>query len=210
MALSSAATTFILANRLPWPDDAPPPLNDSGLEAAAVYAAGVRRDCSIRNISSLGVTVCGELANAPGDAVAVELGIGRRAGSLAWVQGREAGISFNDPVDVMGLINRQLISQPAERRQMPRVEVNVPIHLRYRGRPEPVTMRNISAGGLQVAGDELPAQGTLVSVLVDNLVIPAGEVVWNRKGHAGNELLEELNWTSIVPWIREVMRREVH
>ena len=208
MALSAAATTFILADRLPWPDDAPLPPGKGDLEAAAVYAGGTRRECSIRNISRLGVTICAELRNEPGEAMAIELGIGRRAGSLAWVQGGEAGIAFNEPIDVMGLINRQLISQPAERRKMPRVEVNIPIHLRYRGLPEPVTLRNISAGGLQVEGGELPPQGTLVSVLIEDLVVPAGEVVWSRKGLAGIELFEELRWTSIVPWIRETMRRD--
>jgi hypothetical protein len=67
-------------------------------------------------------------------------------------------------------------------------------------------MRNISAGGLQIEGDELPPCGTFVSLFVEGLNVPSGEVMWRKGGLAGVELLEDLNWTSIIPWIREVGR----
>ena len=63
-------------------------------------------------------------------------------------------------------------------------------------------VRNISARGLQLEGDELPAIGTFVSVFVEGLNMPAGEVIWRHDSLAGIEVFEELSWTSIIPWVR--------
>ena len=71
----------------------------------------------------------------------------------------------------------------------------------------PATMRNISARGLQIEGDDLPPRGTFVSLFIEGMNMPSGEVVWQKGNVAGIELLEELSWSSIIPWIREVGRR---
>ena len=53
----------------------------------------------------------------------------------------------------------------------------------------------------------MPARGTFVSPFIDGLVVPAGEVVWRKGALAGIELMEELRWSSIMPWVREIGRR---
>src|SRR5919107_164011 len=142
MAGKSSTTTFIVGDQLPWPDDSFPSLSSKLLDAGAIYHSTTRRDCFIRKVSALGATVRGELASAPGDIVAVELGTGQRpAGTIAWVAGGEAGVSFHQPVDVLALINRSLVSQPAERRRMPRVELRCAVHLRCGGDLRRATMR---------------------------------------------------------------------
>jgi hypothetical protein len=73
---------------------------------------------------------------------------------------------------------------------------------------EPASLRNISARGLQIEGDALPPCGTFVSLFVEGLNVPSGEVMWQKGSLAGVELLEELSWTSIIPWIREVGRAQ--
>lgn len=210
MASTSSVTTFIMGDHLPWPDDASVPPGVGPLEAGAIYHSGSRHDCLIRKISALGATVRAQLSNAPGDAVALELGTGQRpAGTIDWVRGGEAGISFKQPIDMVALINRSLLSQPAERRAMPRVELRTAVHLKWAGLLERATLRNISASGLQVEGDELPARGTMVSLFLEALVVPAGEVVWRKHNLAGIELFEELSWTSLMPWVRAMMRKGV-
>jgi hypothetical protein len=47
---------------------------------------------------------------------------------------------------------------------------------------------------------------SFVSLFIDGLVVPAGEVVWRKGNLAGIELMDELKWSSIMPWIREVGR----
>lgn len=210
MASTSSVTTFMMGDGLPWPDDASPLRGSSPLEGGVIYDSSSRQGCSIRKVSALGATIRADLTNSPGDAVALELGTGQRpAGMIDWVRGGEAGIAFNQPVDVLALVNRALISQPAERRTMPRVELRCAIHLKWAGILERATLRNISATGLQVEGDELPARGTFVSLFLDRLIVPAGEVVWRKDNLAGIELFEALGWASIMPWIREMMRKGV-
>ena len=161
-------------------------------------------------ISSLGATLCGDVKRKVGDELAIELATGQRpAGTVEWASGGEAGIRFKQPVDMLALINRRLVSQPSERRAMPRVEIRCGVYLKWCTNLEPATLRNISARGMQLEGEALPPRGTFVGIFIDGLAVPPGEIVWQKNNLAGIELFEELSWTSIVPWIRELGRREV-
>src|SRR3990170_3701822 len=112
MSETPSATTFVMGARLPWPDDAPT-IDDKGpFDPAIVHDSGSLRHCSIRKISALGATLRGELENAPGADVAVELATGQRsAATVEWVSGGETGVRFDEPIDVLALINRELVSQ---------------------------------------------------------------------------------------------------
>ena len=209
MTEGSSVTVFVMGDRLPWPDDASVPDEAGPLDAGILYRFGESKECSIRKISAFGATVRGDLGRAPGDDVAIELVTGQRPGGIVdWVKGGETGIRFTQPVDILALINRNLVSQPVERRTMPRVELRCRVHIKCGGGLSIATMRNISARGLQIEGEQLPPKGTYVSVFVEDLNIPAGEVIWSKGDLAGIELFEELSWSSIMPWIRGVVRKE--
>lgn len=205
-----SVTTFVMENRLPWPEDG----TDAGLsgpfDPAVIYDTGQARECSIRNISALGATLRGRVTSAPGVDIAVELATGQRpAGTIEWVRGGEAGIRFKQPVDMLALINRNLISQPSDRRTMPRVELRCSLYVKWCENLVPATLRNISARGLQLEGDDLPPRETYVGLFFEGLNVPPGEVVWRKGNLAGIELFEELSWSSIIPWIREVGKKSV-
>lgn len=208
LADASSVTTIVVGERLPWPDDAPAVSAKGPFDAAAIYYSGARRECEIRKISALGVTVGSDFAPALGDRVAVELATGQRAaGKIAWTNRGEIGVRFDDSIDVLALLNRKLVSQTPERRTMPRLEVRCLAHIKCGERLVPAMLRNISTRGLQLEGSELPAVGTYVSVFVEGLNMPAGEVVWRRDDLAGVEMFEELSWTSIIPWVRGIIRK---
>jgi hypothetical protein len=203
-----SVTTFVMENRLPWPDEGSARELNGPFDPGLIHDGGMRWKCAFRRISSLGATLQGDVAIAPGQDVAVELANGQRPqGRVDWVKGGEAGIVFKQPIDILALINRNLISQPAERRAMPRVELRCRLHLKWGASVAAAMLRNISARGLQVEGEDLPPAGTFVSIYVDGLNVPSGEVVWSRGKLAGIELLEDLSWTSIIPWIREEGRK---
>ena len=73
MAEAASVTTFVVGDRLPWPDDTSTALERGPLDTAAIFVSGSRQPCSIRKISALGVTVVSDLAPALGEKVAVEL-----------------------------------------------------------------------------------------------------------------------------------------
>lgn len=207
MAEAQSVTTFMIGDALPWQDERACAAEPGPLDSAIVYGPDFRKHCTVRKISALGATLSGGLDGTPGDRLAMELATGQRAaGTIAWAKGGNIGLGFSQPVDVLALINRKLISQPAERRAMPRVEIRCEAAVKSGEDYLAATLRNISARGLQLEGDPLPRTGSYVNVFIEGLNIPSGEVVWKRGRLAGIELLEELSWSSILPWIRERMR----
>ena len=210
MAESASVTTFVMENRLPWPEETNSADAQGPFDTGVIHDAGMRWKCAFRRISPLGVTLRGDVSIAPGEQVAVELANGQRpVGTVDWIKGGEAGVVFKQPIDMLALINRNLISQPAERRAMPRVELRCRLHLKWGSTVAAANLRNISAHGLQIEGDELPARGTFISVFIDGLNVPPGEVVWTKGNLAGIELLDDLSWSSIIPWIRDCTRKAV-
>ena len=204
-----SVTTVVVGDRLPWPEDPSAAIAKGPFDPSAIYHSGVRRDCEIRKISALGVTVASDLVPALGDRVAVELATGQRAaGKIAWSDRGELGVRFEESIDVIALLNRKLVSQTPERRTMPRLEVRCLAHVKSGANFWPAMLRNISSGGLQLEGADMPPVGTYVSIFVEGLTIPAGEVLWTRGDLIGIELVEELSWTSIIPWVRSSVRKE--
>jgi len=184
--------------------------DDKGpFEEGMIHDSGFRQTCSIRKISAMGATVRTKVQQAPGEEITVELPNGQRAvANVEWVKNGESGVRFAKPVDVLALINRTLVSQPVERRAMPRVEIRCAVFMKRGGDFIPATLRNISAAGVQLEGESLPAVGSYVSLFVEGLNIPAGEVAWRSDKLAGVELLEELSWSSILPWIRGLLKAQ--
>jgi hypothetical protein len=103
---------------------------------------------------------------------------------------------------VLALINRSLISQPTERRSMPRVELRCGVRVKWGPSICDAVLRNISARGMQVEAVGLPPKGTLISIQIEGLNVPSGEIMWRKDSVVGIQLIEELAWTSLMPWIR--------
>lgn len=206
MARSLSLTSFVMERRLPWAEgSSAAPAGAGRFDQAVIIDARHRSACSIRSVSSLGATLTGEIAARQGEQLAIELVTGQRpAATVEWVSGGEAGVSFKQPIDVLALINRTLISQPAERRSMPRVELRCGVRLKWGATVRDAILRNISARGMQVEADGLPPKGTYLSIQIEGLNMPAGEVMWRKDNLAGIQLMEELRWTSLMPWIRKV------
>ena len=91
---------------------------------------------------------------------------------------------------------------------MPRVEVRCDAWIKDGDEFAGATLRNISARGLQLEGDPLPPAGSIISLFVEGLNIPAGEIVWRKDNLAGIELQHDLSWAAIIPWIRSLLRAE--
>ena len=202
----ATATTFVLPSRLPWLDAAGfVPELEEALDPTTVHIGPVALPSEIREISALGATLRGWLDVPLGAALYMELGNGQRVEAvIAWRGEQDVGVRFTRPIDVMALITRQLVAQPADRRQMPRVEVRASAWLRKNERFLPATIRNISAGGLQLEAEELPAVRETVQMFIEGLGVPPGEVSWRRDKLAGIRFERELGWQSILPWVKEL------
>ena len=104
MAEAPSVTTFVMEDRLPWPEQNIAAGLGGPFDSGLLYDHGQARQCSIRSISALGATLCGEVLNAPGEEVALELATGQRpAGTIEWARGGEAGIRFKQPIDMFDI-----------------------------------------------------------------------------------------------------------
>ena len=209
MAETASVTTFVMGPRLPWTEHAPESGELGPFDAAFILDGSARKDCSIRKISALGATIRTGAGKPAGSELAVELATGQRVtATVEWAEAGEIGARFKQPIDVLALINRKLVSQSADRRAMPRVEIRCAAYIKRGEDFIAATVRNVSARGLQLEGEALPPVGSYVSLFVEGLNVPPGEVAWRKDDLAGIELFEELRWSSIMPWIREQMRKQ--
>jgi hypothetical protein len=200
-----SATTFVLEPEFPWA--AGVQSTDGPLDQVAIFVGGFRKDCLLRSVSALGASVSGELATEAGSQVALELPTGQRpAGTIEWINGLDAGVRFKAPVNVMPLINRQLLSQPVERRKLPRVELRCNAWVELDGEFTSAIVRNVSAGGVQLEGQSLPEVGSDVRLFIEGLNVPPAKVIWKKGELAGLQFTVELPWASVFHWVREVAR----
>lgn len=207
MRIEAPVTTYVVNARLPWPDEDAGRIGQPDYLRARLHGDGAARECEIQRISPLGAAVRGERIGDSGAGVAIELSSGQRcAATIDWARGREAGLRFAEPLDVIALINRNLVAQPKERRALPRIELRAPAHITWGEHLDAAATRNISARGMQVEGVALPPVGTYCAIFVEGLTLPPCDVVWRRDRLAGLEFFEELSWASISPWVKQAVR----
>jgi hypothetical protein len=210
MIEAPSATNFIVLPQYPRADESLTLARPTGkFERAWLYDSGFRTECEVQSISALGATLQGRSASPPGRQVALELATGQRAsGTVAWSRGSCCGLGFNQPIDVLALVNRNLLNQPRERRRLPRVELRCTAWLKDQEDLSIVTIHNISAGGLQLEGEMLPPVGSDVTLYLEGLNVPPGELIWRRGKLAGIQLRHEFSWAHIMPWLRNLVRNE--
>lgn len=204
--LVASATIFSLAGDLPrslvHDPEAP-----TEFDAVHLVDGADRHPCSLHKLSALGATLRAAgplLRDAP---MRLELANGQSMdGHLAWHSDGEAGFVFDQPIDVIGALARNLASLPAERRRVPRVETQQTVSIRHDGRVELARSRNISQGGAGIETRLALAAGDPVQVTFDGLRPLDGVVRWVRDGLAGVRFGEELAWQTLMPWLRQLQQ----
>jgi hypothetical protein len=169
---------------------------------------GDRRElCLIRNVSSGGMMVRAYCPIEPGTRLSVELKEGQNvAGTAAWADGSNVGITFDKPVDVVELL---ATSMDGPRPRMPRVEVRCFATLRDGARVLRLWTRDISQGGVKVETRHEIASGATVVVTLPGLEPQAGTVRWQDKDCYGVTFNKLIPLRVLVAWLhqqREAMR----
>lgn len=199
-----SATIFSLAPDLPSAF-ATDPSGHANLDSANLVTAEGRVACSIRKLSTAGASLHLETKAALDECVALELANGQSlAGKIAWSENDEAGFLFAQPIDVIGTLARNLVALSAERRRLPRVEINQMMSIRHGSQMEFTRTRNISQAGAGFETRLTLQPGDTIQATFDGLRPLDAVVKWQRNGQAGVAFHEELTWQVLMPWLRQV------
>jgi hypothetical protein len=209
-ASDSVETIYSLSGDVPAAD-AGEESDDIALWPGALTSGSVRRACSIRKISAGGAILHCDHDVEVGERLELELMNGEHlAGRVAWRRGGEVGLSFDTQIDVFAIIAQDIVSQPGERRRMPRVETVCPALIDVDGRSRPVTTRDVSQGGVKLDVPFPLAVEEKVTVTLEGLRPVEGVVRWSAGNRAGIAFLPELRWQELMLWLKERRKGAFH
>lgn len=202
--LSAAPATIFTLTGDPPPDEPLPDEPLAELRPGALLSGSVREVCFLRKFSGGGAVLHVDSERAVGDRLELELMSGQHlCGTVTWRRGSDVGLAFDAPVDVFGIIVSDLVSQPGERRRMPRVELRCAALVESAQGSDIVTVRDVSQGGVKIECDREFAPEESVTVTLDGFRPLDGRVRWRGQGLAGIAFDEELGWQELMPWLRE-------
>jgi hypothetical protein len=201
MTIPARSAIFSLYNEL----DSSPPGAPEDAAPALLSGPDGKRDCFVHRITSggLSLTVTGPVSH--GERATIELPFGLAA--EGWIDGHDPArlaFRFDQPLDVVGALARCLAALPAERRQMPRIELRQRLCVRHSGQADFGWTRNLSPAGIGIETRAPLAVGEAVELTLDGLRPLVGEVRWTERGQAGIAFAEELGWQTLMPWLRKV------
>jgi hypothetical protein len=202
-------TIYSLSGDVPVDDAAE--TDTIGLWPGALTVGSIRQVCSIRKLSAGGAILHCDHDVETGDRLELELMNGEHlAGRVVWRRGGEVGLSFDSQIDVFAIIAQDIVSQPGERRRMPRVELVCPALLDVEGRTQAVTTRDVSQGGAKLDLPFALAAEQKVTVTLEGLRPVDGVVRWAAGTLAGIAFLPELRWQELMLWLKERRNSAFH
>ena len=177
------------------------------LDSACLVDQSGRYGCSLRKLSAAGATLRLDSDVTENSRLNLELANGQSLPSMiAWRLDEEAGFLFDEPIDVVGTLARNLAALPAERRSVPRVELQQMVSVHHDGETEFTRARNISQGGIGIETQIELSPGDRVHIVVDGLRPLDGTVKWAREGQAGIAFEHEIAWQVLMPWLRQMQQ----
>ncbi|WP_186456843.1 PilZ domain-containing protein [Sphingomonas suaedae] len=166
------------------------------------------RDCFVHRLTSEGAMLSVNGPVAHGDRATIELPFGLAVeGAIVGDDPAALAFRFDAPMDVVGALARCLAALPAERRQMPRIELRQRLCIRHAGQVDFAWTRNLSPAGLGVETRTQLHVGEAVELTLDGLRPIQGEIRWTEQGQAGIAFFEEIGWQVLMPWLRQVADR---
>lgn len=177
------------------------------LRVAKVARAHGDELCVIRNISAGGVMAHLYAPATVHERVLVEFKSGTRlAGTVRWVREDNAGIQFDDTIDVVRFLAGEDDVEGHFGPRAPRLGVGLPAVMRVGVRVHPVTVCDISQGGLKFRAIDSTSIGQKAVFRIAGLAPLAGTVRWCEGGYAGLQFDTALPLAVLAQWAAETDR----
>ena len=161
--------------------------------------------CVIRNISDGGVMAHLYAAARVGEPVVIEFKSGAQlAGHVRWARGDDAGIQFVHPIDMESfLAGEGDVATGGGEPRAPRLGVGLAAVARVGVRMHPVSICDISQGGLKLTRIAAIDVDQKLVIRVAGLPPLSGTVRWCDDAHAGVEFDQPLVFTVLARWAAE-------
>lgn len=168
---------------------------------------GDRRElCLIRNISAGGMMIRAYSRLRRGTPVSVELKQGQPVGGkVEWANDETVGVSFDAPIDVIGLIST---SDSGPRPRMPRVEVNRTAWVRVDASVSRTKTVDISQGGIKIVSPVEILVGAEAIVTITGLAPIPAVVRWRDGETYGIAFNRALGLPVLVAWLQAQQEQE--
>ena len=173
------------------------------LRVGTIVIDGRRELCLIRNISAGGLMAHVYSPVRPEQRVTVELKSNQPIeGSINWVEGANAGIAFDTPVDITELLSTPQVLENGWRPRAPRVEIDRMATLRVGARTFWVHTRDVSQGGVKIETDQTFEVDTAVVVTLEHFRPLSGTVRWQKDRACGIAFNALIPFDQLIDWLK--------
>lgn len=197
-------TSFSFSREAPSPPDRRNGTRHLKILRVGTLVTGGRRElCLIRNISAGGILAHVYSTLRVGQEVSVALKSNTMlSGSVVWVKDANAGIEFDETIDVEEMLSNASLTENGWLPRLPRVEVDWLATVRSGANIIWVTVRDISQGGVKFESDTPIAPGQQVTLTVDRFRSVPGVLRWYEDGQGGIQFNELIPFSELMGWLR--------
>ena len=166
----------------------------------SILIDGRRELCLVKNISAGGALVRAYCRLKADLEIRIELKEQQPiSGRVNWVKGTDAGITFDERVDIVDLLKS---NGDGPRPRMPRVEVRCVVFVREGATTNRAKLINISQGGMSVESGSSLKVGSDVTVTLPGLAPQAAVVRWSEGSRYGISFNTVLSLAGLTEWLQ--------
>lgn len=197
-------TSFSFSNNAPSPPDRRRDTRHLKILRVGTLIVGAKRElCLIRNISAGGLMAHVYSPLEMGQEVSVALKSHQLLhGRIIWLKDGNAGIEFDDLINVEEMLSNPALLENGWLPRMPRVEVDWLATVRQGSQTIWVTLRDISQGGVKLEADQPLIAGQQVVMTIDKFRSVNGVVRWYEGGVGGIAFNEIIPFQELMSWLR--------
>jgi len=166
----------------------------------SILVDGRRELCLVKNISAGGALIRAYCRLKADLEIRIELKEQQPvSGRVNWVKGTDAGITFDERVDIVDLLKS---NGDGPRPRMPRVEVRCVVFVREGATTNRARLINISQGGLSVESENVLTVGSDVTITLPGFQPQAAVVRWSEGTRYGISFNTVLPLAGLTEWLQ--------
>ncbi|NYT42092.1 PilZ domain-containing protein [Sphingomonas sp. R-74633] len=160
--------------------------------------------CRVRNISEMGMQIDTVASLLPGMHITVETrGGAQLTGTIAWTQGRRAGVRFDGPIDVEAILGKPqaVAATAAPRPRSPRFVAEIPARISSYGRSIDVVLADLSQGGACLRLQRTLRADTEVILMIPGLAPRRCTTRWSHEEYTGVAFHDPFSYLELSTWL---------